>query len=673
MRSANQAFRKDVEDTKKRLDELNNKKYSLKVDSDIAKNNLSEARKAFKSAEEGSADYEKALLRLQEAHFDQDRVANQLSNVSAAAKQAERDLKALNDTGSKLDNQAGGPPGGAAANQAGTLSSLAGAGAAAMVGNLISHMAGTYVGSAYGREAGTYFDSALSSGVMGAAIGTAIAPGIGTAIGAVLGGVVGLFEGSRKVFETKDEGFKEYYQALYDEVTQTQTAARQRGTGIAASREQDRISFTTLLGGEPNAERFLSDMVDFAAVTPFDYGALTDISKTLLAYGYKQNEIIPLLTKIGDTGATLGMSTADMNAIAVSLGRMEISGKATVRYLQPLLDRGIDVWGYLAEAGGKTKEEVIEMVSQGLVPGAEAAKAIADYMGAAGAGGMAKQAETFAGLTETLGDAMAEIDNAIGEGYNRERSQGLRDQITWLSGDSGEQLQNAYAMIGAWQASLDNLQEQMQRDAMTAVMTGAVPTTLKGTDAEDRLRALAGEYAELSKDGTKEAGAEMGALLAEAQAIATNEFHASEGFQMQLSTQLDLANRIKNDSALNDAYYDAGYQMGEQFSLGLKSAVVFGPLDGAVIYQMPQMPGFDIDLLPGHAAGLSRVPRDNYLALLHEGEEVRTAREARNRDASGAQPIAISIYGLTVREDADIDKIAAALAQRLAQARMLAV
>ena len=54
-----------------------------------------------------------------------------------------------------------------------------------------------------------------------------------------------------------------------------------------------------------------------------------------------------------------------------------------------------------------------------------------------------------------------------------------------------------------------------------------------------------------------------------------------------------------------------------------------------------------IDMLPGHESGLSYVPTDNYLALLHRGEEVLTADEAReHRESKDGSLVAKAIDGL---------------------------
>lgn len=67
--------------------------------------------------------------------------------------------------------------------------------------------------------------------------------------------------------------------------------------------------------------------------------------------------------------------------------------------------------------------------------------------------------------------------------------------------------------------------------------------------------------------------------------------------------------------------------------------------------------------------GIDYVPYDNFPALLHEGEKVLTAGEAR-QEKTGVGSIQIVINGMTVREDADIDRVAQALLSKLEEANM---
>ena len=67
--------------------------------------------------------------------------------------------------------------------------------------------------------------------------------------------------------------------------------------------------------------------------------------------------------------------------------------------------------------------------------------------------------------------------------------------------------------------------------------------------------------------------------------------------------------------------------------------------------------------------GIDYVPYDNFPALLHEGEKVLTAGEAR-QEKNGVGSIQTVINGMTVREDADIDRVAQALLSKLEEANM---
>ncbi|MCX7772782.1 MAG: tape measure protein [Clostridia bacterium] len=661
MRNANQAFNKDLTGLSSKLDALNKSKITLKVDVDKAKAALRDAEKQFKATGD-AADQ----LKLEMANSNYENARRNFELVSKNAKQAERDILSLTNTVSKSENRAGNGRGGN-----GILSTLASAGLMQMVGSNLTGAADMFVGSKYGTEAGTMFSNILSSAISGAAMGSLAGP-IGTAIGTALGGISGLISGANSIYSNKDETFKSYYQNQYNSIIDTQKATLASGSDIASRREQDRISFSTLLGGNSNASKFLDDIVDFSAKTPFEYDDLTTVSRTLLAYGYKQDELIPLLTKVGDAGSALGMNMEDMKYVATALGRMTTSGKTTLEYLNPLLERGVDVWGYLAEASGKTKAQVQDMVSKGLIPGTEAAKAIADYMGRDFAGNMEKQAQTYAGVLSTLNDAQNQLNNAMGEGYNTNRKNGLKEQIDWLSGESGAEMQDAYKKIGQFKASLENLAEQYQRDAIESVMNGVISDSFANSKQKEALQRLAKEYAaaqadyyDASKFGNEkamqEAGAIMGRTLAEAQAIAQDEYNASEGAQIALKANKTLAENIKNDAGLREAYWDAGYEMGLQFSKGLAS--VINPTSQDTTKYPENM---DLGTIGRARAYAQNSP---VYDMKNQREQAPATSEKQSYEKS---PVTVTGNHFYVREEADIGKVAKELARQITQAYTLA-
>ncbi|TLS53396.1 hypothetical protein FE782_03750 [Paenibacillus antri] len=67
-----------------------------------------------------------------------------------------------------------------------------------------------------------------------------------------------------------------------------------------------------------------------------------------------------------------------------------------------------------------------------------------------------------------------------------------------------------------------------------------------------------------------------------------------------------------------------------------------------------------------HATGLSRVPKNGYVAELHQGERVLTRSEADKQDRRGNGDVNVTITGpVNIRKESDIDAIARALAREV--------
>lgn len=638
-----------------KIDELNKRKASIHVDMVKAKQELKAAEKALDGTKE-------AADRLEKARYDFESIQTELRSVSSEAKQAEKDLSSLNDAMQRSQNRAGGTGSGGSD----ILSRLAAAGATQMVGQVAEQAAQYAMQSAFGSEAGTMFSGILSGVTSGAAIGTAISPGIGTAIGAAAGGLLGAASGALNVQASREEALQSAVQELTDSSWEAVTGSLESGSGVAANREQANLAFGTLLGDPEEANEFLDKLQDFAEKTPFGFTDLTSMSKTLMSYNFGLDEMIPLMTAIGDAGSALGISGSDLTTVATMLGRMNSSGKTSLEYLNPLIERGIPVMDYLSEALGKSKEAVYDMVSRGLIPGEEAARVIAEAMGTDFANSMEKQAQTYSGLSSTLEDAQEQLDAVMGEGYNETRKQGLQDQIDWLGSGATK---DAYRLIGEYQAELENEKERILRKKMDeAVKTPEYRKAL----AEDN-------------------GAEMGRILAEAQADAESEYRLSEGYQDQLESQKLLVSNVREALIEDGTWRTFGYDMGQEFSKGFldyTSEVDYGPYNSVQTSRESRRTGAEVSRMMngswgsgsfqrsglytgfGHAAGISYVPYNDYPARLHEGERVLTASE--NRSYGAGANVSVVVNGLTVREEADVDRVAEVLARKISEARELA-
>lgn len=628
------AFTKDVDSLEEGLYALNKNKYTLKLDAKKAQQALKEAEKQFDlthSAADG--------LKMELAQANYDNVVRNLNAVTKEARNTEKEL-------SKLENRSGGGGGGGAANFGkSVVQALAISGITDSAKQLLSQGATTLAGSAFGNEGGMLFSNALSMATSGASAGFMVAGPAGALVGAGIGGLVGLGSGALQSYESRDSAFKSYVQDSVQEQLDEQSKSLTSGSTIAAGRETDKISFATLFGSKETADSYLTNLVGMANSTPFLYDDLTSMSKTLATYGYDADSILPVLQTIGDAGAALGQSTNDMTAVATAIGRMKSSNKTTLEYLNILNDRGIGAVGMLSDAYGVDQGTMYSMISKGEVAGQDAARIILDALSDSFAGSMEAQSKTFSGITSTIEGLQQELDNAMGEGYNQTRMQGLEAQKEWLAGDSGQEMQEAYTAIGAWKASLENAKEQYIRDAMNDAM---------GSE----------EYKTAEAEGD---AAEMGRILMKAKIDGMNEYNANEGKDEELAQELSLIESVRDDTALNNSYWDAGYTLGQEFSKGRAAATT----DSAWADAVNNFNSGYTKHRSGHqrAMGIDYVPYDNFPALLHEGEKVLTAGEAR-QEKNGVGSIQIVINGMTVREDADIDRVAQALLSKLEEANM---
>ncbi len=628
------AFTKDVDSLEEGLYALNKNKYTLKLDAKKAQQALREAEKQFDlthSAADG--------LKMELAQANYDNVVRNLNAVTKEARNTEKEL-------SKLENRSGGGGGGGAANFGkSVVQALAISGITDSAKQLLSQGATALTGSAFGNEGGMLFSNALSMATSGASAGFMVAGPAGALVGAGIGGLVGLGSGALQSYESRDSAFKSYVQDSVQEQLDEQSKSLTSGSSIAAGRETDKISFATLFGSKETADSYLSNLVGMANSTPFLYDDLTSMSKTLATYGYDADSILPVLQTIGDAGAALGQSTSDMTAVATAIGRMKSSNKTTLEYLNILNDRGIGAVGMLSDAYGVDQGTMYSMISKGEVAGQDAARIILDALSDSFAGAMEAQSKTFSGITSTIEGLQQELDNAMGEGYNQTRMQGLEAQKEWLDGDSGQEMQEAYTAIGAWKASLENAKEQYIRDAMNDAM---------GSE----------EYKTAEAEGD---AAEMGRILMKAKIDGMNEYNANEGKDEELAQELSLIESVRDDTALNNSYWDAGYTLGQEFSKGRAAATT----DSAWADAMNNFNSGYTKHRSGHqrAMGIDYVPYDNFPALLHEGEKVLTAGEAR-QEKNGVSGIQIVMNGTVIREEADVQRIAQEMLNKLEEANM---
>lgn len=187
-------------------------------------------------------------------------------------------------------------------------------------------------------------------------------------------------------------------------------AAAYVGITTAAAMETAKIGFTTMLGSAKEADKFLRQLADFAATTPFEFPELQDAASSLVSAGVATKDVIPIMRTLGDVTAGMGTGSEGIQRATVAIQQMNAAQKISAEDLGQLRDAGIPVYDLLSKALGKTKKEVSELVQKGKLGAPELKKLMQALTTGKGLekfnGLMEKQSHTLTGVTSTLKDTV---------------------------------------------------------------------------------------------------------------------------------------------------------------------------------------------------------------------------------------------------------------------------
>lgn len=178
--------------------------------------------------------------------------------------------------------------------------------------------------------------------------------------------------------------------------------------------QQLEVAFRTMLGNKILADQLMQDVVEFAAITPFELSEVASGAKSLLAFGVAAKDILPTLKSLGDVSAGLSVP---IERLILNFGQVKTQAQLTGRELRDFNIAGVPLISELAKNLGVAEEKISEMVSAGNIGFEDVAKAFQTMTQEGGrfANLMSEQSKTITGQVSNLKDAWNQMLNEIGK------------------------------------------------------------------------------------------------------------------------------------------------------------------------------------------------------------------------------------------------------------------
>jgi len=185
---------------------------------------------------------------------------------------------------------------------------------------------------------------------------------------------------------------------------------------MAADFQTTQKAFDVLLGDTDKAKKHLADLAQFAAQTPFELKGLTEASKKMLAFQFDVQDVIPILTAVGDAAAMLGSGQEGIDGMLLALEQIKAKGRAQGQEMLQLAERGVNAYQYLADYLETDIPGVMDLLQKGAVDSTTAINAVVMGMQKDFKGGMDSLSKELNGMLSNLQDSVDSVMRDIGKG-----------------------------------------------------------------------------------------------------------------------------------------------------------------------------------------------------------------------------------------------------------------
>ena len=170
---------------------------------------------------------------------------------------------------------------------------------------------------------------------------------------------------------------------------------------LAADAQTAQITFEVLVGDAAKGAKLFKEIEKFAARTSFDLTSAADATKSLLAAGVGESDVLNTMQLLGD----LAMGDANkLGFLSKAYTDVMNKGKLQGQEIRQFAENGVGLVGALASSMNKTNAEILKMSEAGQISFADMKKALESLTGPGGRffGMMARINETFTGQWNSL-------------------------------------------------------------------------------------------------------------------------------------------------------------------------------------------------------------------------------------------------------------------------------
>ncbi len=169
----------------------------------------------------------------------------------------------------------------------------------------------------------------------------------------------------------------------------------------------------TMLGSKEKADELLSQVRQYAKISPLEFGDITRATQMMLGFNIEAEKVPGFIKAIGDV--SMGES-GKFNSLTLAFSQMSAAGKLMGQDLNQMINAGFNPLSVMAEKTGKSIGQLKEEMSKGAITAEMVQQAFIDATSAGGKfyGMSENAAKTIEGQMSMMHDALDSMFNELG-------------------------------------------------------------------------------------------------------------------------------------------------------------------------------------------------------------------------------------------------------------------